>query len=221
VPSIAEVELYVEILHTFAADLDITLTSPGGTVVQVTTDNGGGNDNVFNGTLFDPSSTDATTDHVYTNLMAAPLLSPEGSFGNFMGQDPNGNWTLTITDDLGGDVGTLVRWDLTIRTCEGNGNAFCSNGTLLIDHTTPCPCGNVGAGPNGCAHSFNANGANITANGSIAADTVQLFASGEPATSFTLFMQHDAAGDTIFHDGVLCAGGTLIRLRGRAAGIRR
>jgi hypothetical protein len=40
----------------------------------------------------------------------------------------------------------------------------------------------------------------------------------EPATAFTLFMQHDAAGDTVFHDGVLCAGGTLIRLRGRAAG---
>jgi hypothetical protein len=30
-------------------------------------------------------------------------------------------------------------------------------------------------------------------------------------------MQHDAAGDAVFHDGVLCAGGTLIRLRGRGA----
>jgi hypothetical protein len=30
-------------------------------------------------------------------------------------------------------------------------------------------------------------------------------------------LQHDAAGDFIFHDGVLCAGGTLIRLRGRNA----
>ena len=38
-----------------------------------------------------------------------------------------------------------------------------------------------------------------------------------PATSFTLMMQHDAAGDQVFHDGVLCAGGSLIRLRGRAA----
>jgi hypothetical protein len=28
-------------------------------------------------------------------------------------------------------------------------------------------------------------------------------------------MQHDAAGDHVFHDGVLCADGNLIRLRGR------
>ena len=40
------------ITHTFAADLDITLTSPAGTVVTLTTDNGAGNDNVFNGTMW-------------------------------------------------------------------------------------------------------------------------------------------------------------------------
>src|SRR6185295_13077655 len=78
---------------------------------------------------------------------------------------------------------------------------------------------NTGAAGNGCAHSFNAAGANLTASGNSTMDTVQLKSSGEPATSFTLFMQHDAPGDTIFHDGTLCAGGTLIRLRGRAAGI--
>jgi hypothetical protein len=85
------------------------------------------------------------------------------------------------------------------------------------DPTTPCPCGNNGLPGNGCGHSFDPNGANLTATGTAPADDVLLTSSFEPATSFTLFMQHDAAGDVVFHDGVLCAGGTLIRLRGRGA----
>lgn len=50
--------------HTYAGDLDITLTSPAGTIVQLTTDNGVGNDNVFNGTVFDP---DAATPVTWTS----------------------------------------------------------------------------------------------------------------------------------------------------------
>jgi len=106
------------------------------------------------------------------------------------------------------------------------GNPFCTNASLGTDHTTPCPCGNVGLAGNGCAHSFSVDGGNLVANGVIADDNVSspgpnpvvLTASNLPATAFTLFMQHDALADTVFHDGVLCAGGTLIRLRGRGAG---
>jgi len=97
------------------------------------------------------------------------------------------------------------------------GHAFCASDGSLTDHTTPCPCGNTGAAGNGCAHSFNPAGANLSASGTVAADDVVLLATGLPTTSFTLFMQHDAPGDTVFHDGVLCAGGGLVRLRGRNA----
>lgn len=114
---ITNVILYTQITHTFAGDLDLFLTSPGATTVQFSTDNGAGNDDVFNGTSWDPDSTNAVTDYAFVNLTVAPLLSPEGSFGNFIGQDPNGDWTITITDDAGTDVGTLARWDLTISTC--------------------------------------------------------------------------------------------------------
>jgi len=214
---LSDLTLYVEITHTFAADLDITLTSPAGTVVPITMDNGGGEVDVFNGTTFDPDVTDTVSDHVYTSLVVATPLSPEGSFDNFLGQDPNGTWTLTITDDAGGDVGTLARWDLNIKTCVGAGSAFCSNSTLGVDHVTACPCGNVGAPGNGCGHSFDPNGANMEATGSIAADTVVLHSQFEPASSFTLMMQHGNVGDSVFHDGVLCASNPLIRLRGRAA----
>jgi len=95
--------------------------------------------------------------------------------------------------------------------------AFCFGDGALADHTTPCPCGNNGAAGRGCAHSFSAAGARLAATGNTNPDTLQLQSSNTPANSFTLFLQHDAGGDASFHDGVLCAGGTLIRLRGRNA----
>jgi len=129
--------------------------------------------------------------------------------------------------DFGPSTGTITlgQWrvvnNVPVTNVEVPGapvfEAFCSNGSLGTDHTTACPCGNVGAASNGCAHSFSASGSNLTATGTAAADDVILDATNLPSTSFTLFMQHDAAADGIFHDGVLCAGGSLIRLRGRGA----
>ncbi|OWY19220.1 hypothetical protein C7N43_29665, partial [Sphingobacteriales bacterium UPWRP_1] len=105
------------ITHTFNGDLDITLTSPAGTVVTVSTDNGGNNDDVFNGTLFDDDANDPVTDHIYANLVVATPLSPEEPFAAFKGENPNGIWTLTIADDAGADTGTLNSWALSIATC--------------------------------------------------------------------------------------------------------
>jgi len=106
---------------------------------------------------------------------------------------------------------------LVVRLAEPNPVSICSNSTLGTDHATACPCGNVGLAGNGCAHSFSVDGANLGSSGVPANDDVILLSSNTPASSFTLFMQHDAVGDAVFHDGVLCAGGTLTRLRGRNA----
>ena len=50
---LTDLDLITNITHTFAADLDITLQSPAGTVATITTDNGAGNNDVFAGTTFD------------------------------------------------------------------------------------------------------------------------------------------------------------------------
>lgn len=126
-PYMGLVTLETFLTHTFAADLDITLQSPAGTVVTITTDNGAGNDDVWNGTPWSMfSNPDAqvpytsndgmVTDRVYTNLVAATNISPEESFGAFTGEDPNGTWTLTISDDLAGDGGSLNSWHLYISS---------------------------------------------------------------------------------------------------------
>ena len=115
--AIAKLKLYVEVPHSWSDDLELFLTSPAGTRVAVQTDCSGNFDDVFNGTLFDPASTLAPSDYVYQDFVVVPLLAPEGSFDNFLGQNPNGNWVLEARDDHALDVGTLVRWDLIVETC--------------------------------------------------------------------------------------------------------
>jgi subtilisin-like proprotein convertase family protein len=123
---ITKVMLYVEIPHTYAADIDMKLTSPAGTQVTVTTDNGYVYNNVFNGTTFDPEVADAVSEHSYLGDGVVTPLSPEGPFTMFMGENPNGVWTLTVTDDRTNDVGSLARWDLTVATCASAPTVYCS-----------------------------------------------------------------------------------------------
>lgn len=111
-----DVDLTTMLTHTFAADLDITIASPAGTVVTLSTDNGAGNDNVFNGTLWDDQATTPVSDNVFANLVTATPLVPEEAFGAFRGEDPNGTWTITISDDLAGDGGSLDAWTLDVFT---------------------------------------------------------------------------------------------------------
>ena len=47
---LSDVDVLTNITHTFCGDIDMTLTSPAGTIVTLTTDNGSSFDNVFNGT---------------------------------------------------------------------------------------------------------------------------------------------------------------------------
>jgi hypothetical protein len=89
-------------------------------------------------------------------------------------------------------------------------DAFCYGDGSLIDHTTPCPCGNSGAPEHGCANSFDRNGAQLSGSGQPAADTVVLMTTNMPSSAFGMYLQHTLPGDFIFHDGTLCAGGTLI-----------
>ena len=122
-----DLNLTTHIFHTFASDLDMTLRSPQGTVVTLSTDNGGGNGDVFADTYWDDdanpggqvpytSNDGLVTDHVYTNLVNASPLVPEEALSAFIGEDPNGDWVLTISDDKDWDGGALNSWELELVT---------------------------------------------------------------------------------------------------------
>ena len=123
-----DLDLTTLITHRFAADLDITLQSPAGTIVTLTSDNGAGNDHVFDGTRWDDDANPSgqvpyvtnqglVTDHAYASQSTATPLVPEEALGAFLGENPNGTWTLTVSDDLSGDGGSITGFSVEVVTC--------------------------------------------------------------------------------------------------------
>lgn len=115
---------------------------------------------------------------------------------------------LTSLDALG--IGG--RWLLRAGCPPAPGASTCPGDGSL---PTPCACGNNGAPGRGCASSFNAAGASLTANGTVSLDDVVLFGTGMNATGSCIFLKGNlnVQGGIPFGDGVRCASGTLIRMR--------
>ena len=113
---VSDVNVTININHTFDGDLDIFLIGPNGTRVELTTDNGSSGQNYIN-TVFD--------DQAATSITAgtAPFtgsFKPEGLLSTLNGIPANGTWTLEITDDANLDSGTLNSWSLTITNPAGS-----------------------------------------------------------------------------------------------------
>ncbi len=124
IPYIWDMAVTTPISHTFSGDIDMTLQSPDGRIVTLTTDNGAGNDNVYgnvewydfadlDGTLPYTQNAGLVTDHPYANNTGAGTLHPEESFGGFIGEGTGTTWTLTINDDANQDGGVLNGWGLS------------------------------------------------------------------------------------------------------------
>jgi subtilisin-like proprotein convertase family protein len=100
--------------HTFVNDLLITLTSPSGNVVTIInrTDLSGNN---FCQTLLDDESAGGPIQAVASS--SAPFtgsFTPANPLSAFDGEDPNGVWILSVTDNFVGDVGNIRAFSLII-----------------------------------------------------------------------------------------------------------
>lgn len=92
--TLRDLRVYVDLTHTYIGDLVLTLTSPVGTVVTLHNRTGGATDNILG--WYD-------TDR-----------QPAGSLDTFHGEDPEGDWLLTVSDHGAGDTGRLNLWRLEI-----------------------------------------------------------------------------------------------------------
>jgi subtilisin-like proprotein convertase family protein len=107
---IVDVNVTLNIQHSWVSDLDVFLRSPGGILVELFTDVGGSGSN-FTGTILDDSASVAISSGF------APFTGsfrPEGVLADFQGSDPNGEWSLILSDDSPFDAGTLLNWSLHI-----------------------------------------------------------------------------------------------------------
>jgi len=110
--SISEIKVHMDISHTWDNDLDIRIIAPDGiTAAWLTSDNGGSSDNYTGVTYAD----DAGTGVVDGTAPFTGQFIPEEALAVFSGMNANGTWTLEVTDDLGGDVGTLNKWSISVR----------------------------------------------------------------------------------------------------------
>lgn len=107
--AMADVNVMVAVEHTYDADLNIWVESPWGTVVELSTDNGGGWHYGF--TWFDDEA-DTDIRDGYAPFMG--YYRPEGCLSDFDGENAGGVWTIEVEDDFYWDTGTLGGFMLDI-----------------------------------------------------------------------------------------------------------
>ncbi len=108
-PSIIEdVNVTVNVTHTYDGDLTLSLITPANTPVTLSARRGGGGDN-FTSTVFDDEATNSIT------AGSAPFtgsFKPEGLLSAADGVSSAGNWKFKIVDSAAVDVGTINNWTL-------------------------------------------------------------------------------------------------------------
>lgn len=120
------------LVHGWMEDVDLYLISPAGDTVELSTDNGGTGDNMFNVIFSDTSSNDIT---LQINGIADSTYSteePSGFASLYDGQDPNGAWSLLVIDDAGAFSGTLFAWSMTFTDNSPNPNISYSDTTICL-----------------------------------------------------------------------------------------
>ncbi len=111
---VEDVNVTLDITHTWDSDLDVFLISADGTRVELFTDIGGSGTG-FSGTTLDD---DAASGIAQGTAPFSGTFRPEGSLAALDGENANGTWTLEITDDEAFFVGMLNSWSLEITAGE-------------------------------------------------------------------------------------------------------
>jgi subtilisin-like proprotein convertase family protein len=138
--TIVDLDVMLDIPHTFSGDMDVTLTSPASTnviLVDGVTSNGL-NDVLANILLSDGSPALSTAVEGGQNFAR---FSPTNPLSAFNGESANGTWTLNIVDNFpASDEGCLQAWALLFNgvTFVDPGQVACA-GTATLSFTPASP----------------------------------------------------------------------------------
>ena len=137
---ITDVNVSLEISHTWDGDLDIYLVHPDGTLVELSTDNGG-SANDYTGTVFDDS---AATPITSGTAPFTGVYRPEGLLSSLNGKDMAGTWQLRVSDDSAGDTGTVIGYNLEVTYSRP-----CGPSLEYESHSFSESCSGTGSGGDG------------------------------------------------------------------------
>jgi subtilisin-like proprotein convertase family protein len=116
--TILDVDVVVDITHTYTGDLDLYLIGPAGTTVLLSDQHGGSGDN-YTGTHFDD---EATTPIASGSSPFTGSFQPDQPLAAFDGLPAAGVWTFKVVDNYGYDVGTIDAWQIRLTLdapCDG------------------------------------------------------------------------------------------------------
>jgi len=100
---ISELEVSLDLTHTYIGDLIVNLISPDGTTVCLHNRSGGSADNIVGW---------------YPDEL--PVSGP-GTLDDFIGENANGDWELWVSDNAGADLGTVNSWCVRVIGAAGTG----------------------------------------------------------------------------------------------------
>ncbi|NJC27147.1 T9SS type A sorting domain-containing protein [Neolewinella antarctica] len=147
--TIDNLEIFIRVDHTYIGDLFGSLTSPGGTVVELFTGPGNGGCSFDNLTVtFVDDAPNTAADFASTCTNNNPSISgiyqPLAAFSALGGTNARGRWTLTIDDRGEGDAGEILEFrldvcaranaasDFSVRPAEATWEA-CLDGAATFD----------------------------------------------------------------------------------------
>ncbi len=127
---INDVNVTIDLNHTFDGDLTIKLIAPDGSEVMLADRVGGSGDN-FTNTVFDD---DATTPIANGTAPFTGTYTPAGNLSDFEGMSTLGEWTLYVEDNANFDGGTLNSWSLQLCAAEplGLNENYIASPDLLV-----------------------------------------------------------------------------------------
>jgi len=108
--NIGDINVLLDIEHTYINDLIISLQAPNGTVAIIVNKPCGGDDNIVM----------IVDDEGASSLPCPPVdggaYQASNSLSGFDGLGLSGTWTLTVEDTASGDGGNLNAWALIVET---------------------------------------------------------------------------------------------------------
>jgi len=129
---IGDVDVEVNISHTYIGDLTVDLTSPTGTTVRLHNRSGGSTENLL---------------LTYDDEGTAP--DGPGALSDFDTESPLGTWTLTVSDQASGDTGTLNGWALRLLPAGEQCPPVAFDGSFTTPENTPVAILLQGSSPSG------------------------------------------------------------------------
>jgi subtilisin-like proprotein convertase family protein len=158
--TIGDVDVRVQIAHTWVGDLRVSLVSAAATEVVLLDRPGtvgassGCSDDDMDVTFDDGASFDLEPHCAGTTPWYAGAASPAGDLSTLAGEQTAGQWSLVVSDRAGADTGAIVDWELIV-TPPISGSCFaCGTApptTTTTTTTLPDPCGPAPMG--GCRES--------------------------------------------------------------------